>query len=138
MGIGNSKTLVDPVIKGSGSHNQINLGDSVMKLANNTTAVQNLMNTVRQTASRVIESGGDIITASGAWLKDMQKNWLSCITVSAIILSILAFFYRSFRSYLNRKNSNASDSSLIELANIISSKSNIVQQRQPPSNIPTE
>jgi hypothetical protein len=146
MGIGNSNTNVNPSISGSGSHKTIAIGDSAMKLKNGT-AVQHVMNTVGATASKIIESGGDIITAPAVWLKDIQNNWLSYMVVTAIILSILAFFYRAFCFYLNRKKSDLSGNSLIELAKIINNKTGILQQPLPlsvlnlpsvPLNTPTE
>ncbi|CAF3849038.1 unnamed protein product [Rotaria sordida] len=138
MGIGNSNTSVDPVIKGSGSHNQIFVGDSALKVKNGT-AVQEVMNTVGKTASKVIESGGDIITAPAVWLKDIQQNWLTYMVLAAIILSILAFFYCSFCFYFNRRKNNSSNNNLIELAKIINNKTGILQQQLPLSmlNLPS-
>ena len=96
MGIGNSNTDVDVKMSGSGSNNHISVSDLPSKHKNGT-AVQDVMNTVGKTAGKIIESGGDIITAPAVWLKDIQQNWLSYMIVTAIILSILAFFYCSFK-----------------------------------------
>jgi len=146
MGIGNSNTNVNPSIYGSGSHKTIAIGDSALKLKNGT-AVQDVMKTVGTTASKVIESAGDIITAPAMWLKDLQSNWLSYMVVIAIILSILAFFYCAFCFYSNRKTNDSSGNSLIELAKIINNKTGILQQPLPlsvlnlpsvPLNTPTE
>ena len=134
MGIGSSRTSGDPVIKGSGSHNQIVVADSALKLKNGT-AVQDRMNSVGKSASKVIESGGNIITAPAVWLKDIQQNCLTYMVLIAIILSILVFFYCSFSFYLNRKKNNSSNSNLIELAKIINNKNGIIQQQLPLSMI---
>ena len=132
MGFGTSRTSVDPSIQGSGSHNVIAVGDSALK-GQNGTAVQDLINTVGKTAGKVIESGGDILTAPGTWLKDLQQNWLAYMVVAAIILSIIVFFYCSFCFYFNRKKNNSSTSNLLELAQIINSKNGILQQQIPLS-----
>jgi len=132
MGMGNSKTIVEATMKGSGSHNQINLGESVLQ-AKNGTAIQDVMSTASKTASKVLESGGSIVAAPAVWLKDIQQNWLSYMLVAAVILSVLAFFYCSFCFYFNRAKKSSSDSSLIELAKIISHKTGVLQQQLPCS-----
>ncbi|CAF0876899.1 unnamed protein product [Adineta steineri] len=138
MGIGNSNTVVDATMTGSGSNNQISVSNLPSKLKNGT-AVQDVMNTVGKTAGKIIESGGDIITAPAVWLKDIQQNWLSYMIVTAIILSILAFFYCSFTFYSNKKRNNMSNKNLLDFANIISNKNGITQNQLPLSliNLPS-
>ncbi|UJR18774.1 hypothetical protein I4U23_005680 [Adineta vaga] len=130
MGIGTSSTSVSPYISGSGSNNQILLGDSAVLRSNNT-ALRNVMDATHNTASRVLESGDDILASPAVWLKDMQENWLTYIIVAAIILSILAFFYRSFCRFSNQQAA-ASNSNLIELAKIFS-QNNMFQRKLPSS-----
>ena len=125
---------IDPSIKGTGSNNQILLGDSALKLKNGT-IVQDMMETAGKTVNKVIESGGDIITAPAVWLKDMQQNWLTYMVVAAIILSILLFFYCLFCNYLPRKKSSSSSNSLIKLAEIISHPNAILPRQQLPSSV---
>jgi hypothetical protein len=130
MGVGNTKQVIEPMIKGRDLHNnQILVGDTALKVQNGT-AVRDAIDTAGKTASRVLVSSGDILTAPSAWLSDMQKNWLTYMVVVAIILSILAFFYCSYRFYFNRKINNSSNSNLVELAKVISNKTGILQQQQ--------
>ncbi|CAF0876881.1 unnamed protein product [Adineta steineri] len=138
MGIGNSNTDVDAKISGSGSNNHISVSDLPSKLKNDT-AVQDVMNTVGKTAGKIMASGGDIITAPAVWLKDIQQNWLSYMIVTAVILSILAFFYCSFKFYLNKKQSNMSNNNLLDFAKIINNKNGTMQNQLPLSliNLPS-
>lgn len=134
MGIGNSNTSIESSIKGSGSNNEILLGDLSLKPKNGT-IVQGVMETAGKTVNRVIESGGDIITAPAVWLKDMQQNWLTYMVVAAIILSILLFFYCLFCIHLPQKKNHSSSKSLIELAKIISHPNTNLQRQQSPSSV---
>ncbi|CAF0869188.1 unnamed protein product [Adineta steineri] len=138
MAIGNPNTEVDATISGSGSNNQISVSDLPSKLKNGT-AVQDVMNTVGKTAGKIIESGGDIITAPAVWLKDIQQNWLTYMIVTAIILPILAFFYCSFTFYLNKKRNNMSNNNLLNFAKTISNKNGTMQNQLPLSliNLPS-
>ena len=61
------------------------------------------MNSVGDTASKVIESGGDIATAPVTWLKDMQQNWLMYMIAVAVILSTITFLYCVLRLCIARK-----------------------------------
>ena len=99
----------------------------------NGTAVQKVMDSVGKTTSQVIQSGGDILTAPAIWLKEIQQNWLSYMIVTAIILSILTFFYCTVCFYLNRKKNNSFNGTLIELAKVIGNKDDIPRQQLPPS-----
>ena len=136
MGIGNSNTSIDTVMKGAGSNNQIQLGDSAMRLKNGT-VVQHVMETAGKTVNKVIESGGDILNAPAVWVKDMQQNWLTYMVLAAIILSIILFFYCSFCYYFQRKTMNpaSSTSHLIDLAKIISHQTGILQRQESPLSV---
>jgi hypothetical protein len=131
---GNSKTKYSMNIKGDAKDIEINIGNTAIKAATDT-AVQELINT----ASKVIESGGDIITAPAVWLKDIQQNWITYMVVTAIILSILAFFCYSFCFYFNRKKNSSFNNNLIELAKIINNKGDTLKQPLPLSmlNLPS-
>lgn len=134
MGIGNSNTSIETSIEGSGSNNKILLGDLALKLKNST-FVQDVMETAGKTVNKVIESGGDIITAPAVWLKQIQQNWLMYMVVAAIILSILLFFYCLFCIHLPRKKINSSSDSLIELVKIINHPNTILQRQQSPPSV---
>lgn len=136
MGIGNSNTSIESSIEGSGSNNKILIHDLALKLKNGT-VVQDVMETAGKTVNKVIESGGDIITAPAVWLKQMQENWLTYMVVAAIILSILLFFYCIFCIHLPQKKINSSSNSLIELAKIINHPNPILQRQQSPSSVPS-
>ncbi|CAF1657314.1 unnamed protein product, partial [Adineta ricciae] len=66
-------------ISGDASDVKFNIMDSAAK-ANNT-PVQAVMNSAGKTASKIIESGGDLLTAPVVWLKDMQQNWVMYMVV---------------------------------------------------------
>ena len=110
----------------SGQSNQVLVGDAAMKHANGT-AVQKVIECVGKTASPVIESGGDIITAPAVWLESIQQNWLAGMIVIAIILPILTFFSCTVCFSLHRKKNNSFNSSLIELFQVIGNKDGILQ-----------
>jgi len=59
---GNSKTEYQMNVKGDAKDIKINIGDTAIK-ASTETAAQVVINSVGKTASKVIESGGDVITA---------------------------------------------------------------------------
>lgn len=105
-------------IKVSGANSQVIVSELGLRHANGT-AVQKVMNSVGKTTSQAIQSGGDILTAPAIWLKEIQQNWLSYMIVTAIILSILTFFYCTVCFYLNRKKNNSFNGTLIELAKVI-------------------
>ncbi|CAF1539035.1 unnamed protein product [Adineta ricciae] len=108
-------------ISGDASDVKFNIMDSAAK-ANNT-PVQAVMNSAGKTASKIIESGGDLLTAPVVWLKDMQQNWVMYMVVLVIILGSIAFLYCAFLFCCNRKKKNSTDQNqLIELAKIIGNK----------------
>ncbi|CAF1339906.1 unnamed protein product [Rotaria sp. Silwood1] len=78
------------------------------------------------TASKIISSAGDVITAPAAWLKEMQKNWVIYLVAAAIILLCLVFLYCVLRYYLSRSN-NLATANLIKLAAGIDRKNDILQ-----------
>lgn len=130
----------------SSSNNNMAVGDVAIEQENET-AVRKVIDSAGKTVSKVMESGGDILAAPGVWIKDIQQNWYWYMLFGAIIALSLGFIYCSFRCYLNRKKTNVSNSNLLELAKIISSKGNVVQQQLPlsvidlfsaPSNVPKE
>ncbi|CAF1194105.1 unnamed protein product [Rotaria sordida] len=77
MGIGNSNTSVDPVIKVSGSHNQILVGDSALKLKNGA-AVQEVINTVEDEWSNSFDSSKQMSVSSKKYCQLKNYNTL-CI-----------------------------------------------------------
>ena len=96
------------------SNNEIKLGDKALAKQNET-AVQQVIRAV----GNVIESGSDVVTAPGRWLKDMQNNWFGYMVILAIILSTAAFLYCVVRFYLLRRRDDAGTSQLIQLAAIL-------------------
>ncbi|CAF1457965.1 unnamed protein product [Rotaria sordida] len=107
-------------VKGDAKNVNINIGDSAIKPASDT-PVQTVMKTVGKTASKVIESGGDIITTPAAWLKDMQQNCWIYMVAAAIILSSIVFLYCVVHSYFARKQ-HLPMSNIVELAAEIGKK----------------
>jgi hypothetical protein len=130
MGIGVSRTSVNPSISGSGSDNVIAVGDAAMKVHNNS-AVQHVIDTAGRTTSKLLENGGSLLSAPAVWLSAMQQNWLTYIIVAAVILSILAFFYCSFCYRFNPQKNNLSGNGLIELAKVISDQTGALQRPLP-------
>jgi hypothetical protein len=135
---GSSELTYQQNVHGSGGNNKILIGDSAIKQLNDT-ALQTVMNTFGKTASKVIESGGDIVNAPVVWLKDMQKNWLAYMVVTAIILSSIAVLYCAISSYFNRKKNNGFNNNLLEIVKIFNNKTGILQQPLPlsVSNLPS-
>ncbi|CAF1513590.1 unnamed protein product [Adineta ricciae] len=107
-------------ISGDASDVKFNIMDSAAK-ANNT-PVQTVMNSASKTASKIIESGGDLLTAPVVWFKDMQQNWIMYMVVLAVILGSIAFLYCAFLFYCNPKKNSTDQSQLIEFAKIIGNK----------------
>jgi hypothetical protein len=137
MGIGNSKTSVCSNIQGSGSNNQIVMGDAAFQFKPNT-SVREVMNTLGKATSKVIESGGDIISAPAVWLKTMQENWITYLVLIAVILGIIAFFYCSCCVCANWKQAYPASNGLVDLAKIINSRNNDLPHPKPFSiNIPS-
>ncbi|CAF1667134.1 unnamed protein product [Adineta ricciae] len=120
VGNSQSKNTYSMSISGDGSDVKFNIMDTAAK-ANNT-PVQAVMNSAGKTASKIIESGGDLLTAPVVWLKDMQQNWIMYMVVLAVILGSIAFLYCAFLFYCNRKTNSTDQNQLIELAKIIGNK----------------
>ena len=95
--------------------------------------VTNTVDKVVATAGKIIESGGDIITAPAAWLKSMQRNWLIYLVLIAIIMVCAVFLYCSICYYVNRHANSSFNNNLIELANVISNKNDGTQNTQKQS-----
>ncbi|CAF1666128.1 unnamed protein product [Adineta ricciae] len=117
VGNSQSKNTYSMSISGDASDVKFNIMDSAAK-ANNT-PVQAVMNSAGKTASKIIESGGDLLTAPVVWLKDMRQNWIMYMVVLAVILGSIAFLYCAFLFYCNRKKNSTDQSQLIQLAKII-------------------
>jgi hypothetical protein len=127
MGSSSTKTSIEQHATGS-SKAEMSLGDSALpKLSD--TPVQ----TALKSASKVIESGSDLINAPVLWFKDMQKNWLVYMIVAATILLTVAFLYCAVRSYFNRKGKNPSIGNLVELASMFVNKNPVLQTQFPLS-----
>src|SRR5437868_6883530 len=104
--VGTSKTEYSMNVKGDAKDIKINIGDTAIKASKTETAAQEVISTVGKTASKVIASGGDILSVPGAWLKDMQQNWFTYMILVAIILSCMVFLYCTVCYYCNRKKNN--------------------------------
>ena len=130
--IGNNQNNYKMVVEGSGSGVNMNLGDTALAPSADT-AAQTVIKTAGKTASKVIESGGDIITAPAVWLKDIQQNWLMYMIVAAIILASIVFLYCVVSLRFNRKNNNRSFNNIVELAHIFRNKNGAPQQLAPLS-----
>jgi hypothetical protein len=121
--IGNSEVAYEQNVDRYSNNNNIYLGDSAIpKTAD--TVVQKAFNT----AGKVIESSGDILSAPAVWLKDMQKNWFGYMTLIAITLSAIVFIYLAFRFHWRRKTNGVSTSHLVELATAIVNKNGAGQR----------
>jgi hypothetical protein len=121
--IGSVETNYQPNFDKGSSHNHIYLGDSAIPKSPDT-AVQKAFDT----AGKVIESTGDLLTAPGRWLKDMQQNWFGYMILLAIILSAVTFLYCMLRLYCYRNRNKLSTTNLIELATTLA-KTNSPGQR---------
>jgi hypothetical protein len=117
-------------VGGSAKDINIHLGDAALKPARET-AVQEVMKTVGKTASKVIEGGGDLITAPVVWLKDMQQNWLMYIVAAATILLTISFLYCVVRSYFGRNRNSRSMVNLVDLASVITTNKATLQRQLP-------
>ena len=123
----NSKVESKINVNGDTKNITINIGAAAMQSSTDT-AVQTVIKAAGQTAGKVIEGGGTIITAPAIWLKDIQQNWLTYIIVAAVILLCISFLYCSACSYLNQKKDNGSNNNLLKLAKVFSNKNGILQQ----------
>ena len=89
-------------------HQQANHGSKIYFKADETLAAQQsdtFVQTAFKTVSKVLASGGDIITAPVVWFKDMLSNWHIYMITIAIILLCLLVAYCSVNHYLTRKGS---------------------------------
>ena len=131
--VGNSKTEYEMTISGDAKDVRINVGDGA--IAASKTQTREVMDTVGKTASKLIESGGDILTAPAVWLKNIQANWSLYIIVVAIILLCIVFLYCTVRYHLNQKKNIWSVNNLTELAQVIGNAGNALQRQIPlPTN----
>lgn len=74
------------------------------------------IHTAMQTASKIISSGGDLITAPAIWLRDMQKNWVVYVVAAAVIMFSILLIYFAIRCYfIRRPNNKGSTTDVIEL-----------------------
>ena len=121
--IGSVENSYQPNFDKGSSHNHIYLGDSAIPKPADT-AVQKAFDT----AGKVIESTGDLLTAPGRWLKDMQQNWFGYMIIVAIILSSITFLYWMLRLYCYRSRNKLSKKNFIELATTLA-KANGTGQR---------
>ncbi len=91
--------------------------------------------TAFQTASKIIENTGDIITAPAMWLKNMQANWHIYLLATVVIFTVIAVLYCAMRFYVVR--SAAKKWSPFEYAKFnntpTSSKANLFQGQLPLS-----
>lgn len=135
---GNSELIYQQTNKGSASNNHLLIGDSAVKPLNNT-PVQKVMSAAGDTASKIIESSGDFITAPAVWLKDIQKNWLTYIVAVAVILLSIVILYFGVCSYFHRKKGNWFNNNLVELAKKLNNQAGISQHPLPltVSNLPS-
>ncbi|CAF1275829.1 unnamed protein product [Rotaria sordida] len=124
--VGNSKTQYAMNIQGDDTDIKINIGDTAIK-ASTDTAAQEVINKVGKTAGKIIESGGDVITAPALWLKDMQKNWLTYMILATIIFVSIVFLYCTVSYYISRKKNHWASTNLVELAKVISNKGAALQ-----------
>ena len=133
--VGNSQSKYKMQVSGDAKDIRINIGDTAIEASK--TQTREVLDTVGKTASKIIESGGDIITAPAAWLKDIQGNWLLYIIIAAIILSCIVFLYCTVCYHLNKKKNNWSSNNLTELAQVIGNQGGALQRRIPlPINNP--
>ncbi|CAF1131173.1 unnamed protein product [Adineta ricciae] len=86
------------------------------------TPVRAVMNSVGKTASKVITSARDLLSAPGTWLKDMQQNWFSYMVVIAIIFGSAALLYCALSIYCHRKKNSKVQSQFMELSKIFANK----------------
>ncbi|UJR34680.1 hypothetical protein I4U23_027457 [Adineta vaga] len=88
----------------------------------NDTPVRMVMYTAGKTASKLIESGGDILAATANWLKQMQDNWLMYLFVVTIIPGLFAFLYCAYLAHCNRKRIGLVQNQLMRPGKIIDGK----------------
>ena len=123
---GSSKTMYKMDVDGDGKDIKMLIGDKAIE-ASTGTAVQKVIKAAGDTAGKIIEGSGTIVTAPVVWLEHMQENWLAYMILVAVILSTITFLYCAICSYLHRKNNNSSHN-LVELAKIISERSGVLNQ----------
>jgi hypothetical protein len=116
--IGNVDNSYNMNIRGDAKDVNVHIADSMKKL--NDTPTRMVMDAAGRTASKVIQSGGDILTAPAVWLKDMQQNWLSYMAIVAVIVGSVAILYCAFLIHCNRKKNNQAQNHIIELSKIMS------------------
>lgn len=135
--VGSSEKVFKMNVKGNGQGINMNIGDLALKPLNDT-AIQQVIKSTGMAASKVIQSGGDIISAPAVWLKDIQQNWFGYMVLVAIIMISIVFLYCTVCFCVNHKKDNGSNGHLVELAKIISHKAGICQQPLPlPAPHPT-
>lgn len=119
--IGSSELIYKQENQKGANGNQLNIGDSALKLLNNT-PIQQVMDSAGKSASKIIQTGGDLLAAPGVWVKDMQKNWLLYMVLAAIILSSITILYCVVNSYFYRKKSPRYDNNFIEMFKVLSNQ----------------
>nr|AEN94418.1 hypothetical protein [Adineta vaga] len=120
--IGNTETKNSYSMNVQGDAKDINLHIVDGATKGEETSIRTVMNSAGKTASKVIASTGDLLSAPAVWLKDMHQNWLSYMVVVAVIFGSAVFFYCALSLYCHRKKNSKVQSQFTELSKIIANK----------------
>ena len=113
--IGSSDVINQQNIQQQSSNNRMIFGDSAIAKPSAT-----VVHKVLDTAGRIVESGGDLLTAPGNWVKEMQKNWFGYMVILAIVVGGITFLYCVFRFKIRRSSNILPTNKLVELATVLS------------------
>lgn len=134
---GGSSNTRDISFRGNNNDNlSINVGVRPTEVSTDT-AVQSVVKSAGRAASKIIEGGGDVLTAPATWVKDIQANWLTYMIVAAIIISCIMFFYCTFCFYFNKRKNNCPTDNLVEILNAVNKKKDNLQQPPLPLTVPS-
>lgn len=126
--IGSSDVINQQNIEQQSSNNRMIFGDSAIAKPSAT-----VVHKVFDTAGRLMESGGDLLTAPAVWLKEMQKNRFGYMVVLAIIVGGIAFLYCVFRFKIRRNGFVLPPNRSVELTTVMSDEN--IPSKPPLSSI---
>lgn len=95
------KTIFKPKITGANSQVHLAIGDTALPKGVNSPGQAGM-----NTASQLIEDGGEFIRTPFKWVKDMQANWLIYVICAAIICLCVLLLYCKGRRYFGSKSTS--------------------------------
>ena len=108
------KTKFEPSVSGSNNRLDVRLGDKALK-----DNVESPAHAGLNTASRLIEDGGELIRLPMTWLKTITVNWPIYLICGSIICLAILFIYCKVR----RSSPRSSMHQLVEMATVMAQRS---------------